>query len=193
MLPSVAHGVVKCMVDGKVVYQDVPCKEDLETVGQDIQRKQHYVELERKLDALAAQGYGKMQQPRARPAEPPPGQDSGSHVPQPRSSLAREAEARRTDERLREQTVRKNAESAAALTSLLDKASQDCGGKLADYPAVGMTDEYFRLCTMHARFGGVTQVVVSEDGNLPLRLYIFPTNRASRVYSIGGVITAVKP
>jgi hypothetical protein len=39
----------------------------------------------------------------------------------------------------------------------------------------------------------VTQLVLSQDGTVPLRLYVFPSAPASRVYSIGGMVTAVKP
>jgi hypothetical protein len=189
--PADAQAVNRCVVDGKVLYQDAPCQEQRETVGQGIEQAKHNELLHRKLDRLQAQGYGMVQrQPHAPPPRAP---ESDKFVPQPRSYAAREAEEDRISAEIQEQTERKNAESAAALTRILDENKQACGGKLLDYPEIGMSDETFRNCTIHARFGGVTQIVVSEDGNVPLRLYVFPTQQARRVYSIGGVITAIKP
>jgi hypothetical protein len=90
-------------------------------------------------------------------------------------------------------TEEKNRESAAKLTDFLDKTKRDCGGKLYNYPEIGMSDETFRNCTIHARVGGVTQIVVDTYESVPLRLYVFSTSRARRVYSIDGVITAIEP
>lgn len=56
-----------------------------------------------------------------------------------------------------------------------------------------LSDETFRNCTLLARFGVATQIVVSEDDGVPLRLYVFASGKVKRVYSIGGVVTAVKP
>lgn len=163
-----ALAINKCIVGGQITYQDVPCEEEQRIVVQEAPRKEHNAVLHRKLDRLAAQGYGMVQQLPA-PVAPPVGSE------------------------WKERTLRTNAESIAALTRVLDDAAKSCGGKLIDYPAIGMSDETFRKCTTHARFGGATQVVISEDGKVPLRLYIFPTERAGRVYSIGGVITAIRP
>ena len=44
--------------------------------------------------------------------------------------------------------------------------------------------------SIYARCGGVEQTVATDDTGTPLRLYVFP---GRRVYSVGGVITAVKP
>ena len=189
-----ALAVNKCVDNGKVTYQEQPCKESLETVGQGLARKEHYKTLHQKLDRLAAAGNGLVRrQPAAQAVKRPPAPESEYFVPQPRSRADERARQAQISARLQEQTERSNAQSAAALTRTLDEAKQACGGKLIDYPALGMSDETFRNCTIHARFGGVTQIVVSEDGKIPLRLYIFPTERAQRVYSIDGVITAIKP
>lgn len=189
-----AQTVNRCVVDGKVVYQDGSCAPQPDTVGQDMERAKRNEILHRKLDRLQAQGYGMVQrQPPPLPEAPPPSAESEHFIPQSRSWAAREARAARISAELQEKTERKNAESAAALTRVLDETSKKCGGKLPDYPVVGMSDETFRNCTIHARFGGATQVVVSEDGNVPLRLYVFPTERAHKVYSVGGVITAIRP
>jgi len=189
-----AQGVNKCVVDGKVLYQDAPCIEQRETVGQRIDQAKRNEALHRQLDRLQALGYGMVQrQPSPAPAPPSAAPASERFVPEPRSHAAREAREARITAELQERSERKNAESAAALTRILDQNQQACGGKLIDYPALGMSDETFRNCTIHARFGGVTQIVVSEDGKIPLRLYVFPTERAHKVYSIGGVITAIKP
>jgi hypothetical protein len=87
----------------------------------------------------------------------------------------------------------RNQESAAQLTSILDEAKRKCGGTWFDYPEVGMSDETFRNCTTHARMGGVVQVVVDKYESIPLKLYVFSSSRAQRVYVINGVITVIKP
>ncbi|MBC7860497.1 MAG: hypothetical protein H7Z39_17335 [Burkholderiaceae bacterium] len=190
-LPAQAGQFNKCTIDGKPAYQDTPCPAEQETVAQGIERKKNIRELERKLDQLQAQGKGMVQRLPPKPVEAPPEPDNNRFVPQPRGS--REAIAARISAQHAARTERTNAESAAALTNILDTAKANCGGKLEQYPSVGMSDEYFRKCTIHARFGGITQLVVSEDGNVPLRLYVFPSEQAARVYSIGGVITTIKP
>ena len=190
-LPAQAGQFNKCSIDGKIAYQDTPCPAERETVAQGIERKKNIRELERKLDQLQAQGKGMVQRPPPKPVEAPPEPDNNRFVPQPRGS--REAIAARISAQHAARTERTNAESAAALTNILDTAKANCGGKLEQYPSVVMSDEYFRKCTLHARFGGITQLVVSEDGNVPLRLYVFPSEQASRVYSIDGVITTIKP
>lgn len=190
-LPVQAREFNKCTIDGKVAYQDTPCPAELETVAQGLQRKARIKELERKLDQLQSQGKGMIQGQPPKPSEPPPERENEPFVAQPRGS--REARAAQISAQHQERSARTNAESAAALTRIFDTAKEACGGKLERYPTVGMSDEFFRKCTMHARIGGVTQIVVSEDGSVPLRLYVFPSDQASRVYSIGGVITAIKP
>jgi hypothetical protein len=54
-----------------------------------------------------------------------------------------------------------------------------------------MSDAEFRNCTIHARFGGATQVVAVERDGIPLRLYLF-ASEPRRVYSVDGVVTAVR-
>ncbi|MET0581730.1 MAG: hypothetical protein ABWZ08_07150 [Pseudoxanthomonas sp.] len=56
-----------------------------------------------------------------------------------------------------------------------------------------MSDEVFRTCTVHARLGSISQIVAIVEGKVPLLLYVFRSERASRVYSVGGVITKVMP
>jgi hypothetical protein len=188
------QAVNKCVDKGRVSYQDTPCKESMETVGQGLAKKERYETLQRKLDRLAADGSGLVQrQPTPQAVKRPPVPESEYFVPRPRSRADERARQAQISAQLQENTERSNAQSAAALTRTLDETKQACGGNLIDYPAIGMSDETFRNCTIHARFGGVTQIVVSEDGKIPLRLYIFPTQRAQKVYSIDGVITAIKP
>jgi type IV secretory pathway VirB10-like protein len=181
----------KCVIDGKVAYQDTPCPAALETVGQEIRRKQRVKEMERKLDLLQAQGKGMIQRPAPKPPEPPPPSEPEPFVA--RSRASREAQQAQISARHQARSERTNAESAARMTRDFDEMKAACGGQLPQFPTVGMSDETFRNCTIHARMGGVTQIVVSEDGNIPLRLYIFPSEKASRVYAVGGVITTIKP
>ena len=121
--------------------------------------------------------------PQVRPPQPENYRPSTSNA---------EVQAALDSSRFEEQTARNNAEAAAALSNAFNELEKQCGGKLAQYPEVGMTDKKYRECTLHARFGVVTQVVVSEDNGKPLRLYILANDRANRVYSIDGVITAIR-
>lgn len=197
LLASAQAGAVnKCTVDGKPVYQEEPCAPEGESMAQELKRKARYGELERKLDWLQAQGYG-LVQPRL-PSGPPsnglrPGAEPYPAMPKGRDRVALDEWHKAIAARIREDSERKNAESAATLTNMLDTQKERCGGKLPELPTVGMSDEVFRTCTIKARFGGAMQIVVSQDGTVPLRLYVFPNAPASRVYSIGGIVTAVKP
>lgn len=186
------HALNKCSVNGEVVFQDRPCPGAGETVGQALDRQAHYQALERRLDQLQAQGAGLVQRAPPRPASKP--QAGGGDRLWPQSWDERQAQRRIEDARIQEQTEHHNAVSAARLTQMGQQMQQACGvDKLPEVPTVGMSDEAFRHCTLLARLGGVTQVVVSEDAGVPLRLYVFPSGKVRRVYSIGGVVTAVKP
>ena len=70
---------------------------------------------------------------------------------------------------------------------------QACGGRVPDLPHVGMADDYFRRCTALARFSATSQIVVAEDHGVPLRLYVYPSGKVRRVYSVDGTVTAVQP
>jgi len=189
--PEVA-AINKCTEDGKVIYQDTPCKNDSQTVADDMARKQHNEVLYQRLDHLAAQGKGLIQQQPAPAQESTPNPAGGTF--QRRKSLGEIlAEKDQKAAEFAEKSAQNNATSAASLTRNLETTKQTCGDKMIDYPTIGMSDETFRKCTTHARFGGIIQLVISADGEIPIKLYIFPTERAQRVYSIGGVITAIKP
>ncbi len=123
----------------------------------------------------------------------------GQHAPKPPASAQPEQASRLpspfglTQEAYRQQLERHNEQAAASLSQHLAEVKNQCGGKLPDYPELGMSDEAFRLCTIHARYGGVRQIVVSEAGGVPLRLYVFSSERAHKVYSMGGVVTRIEP
>lgn len=139
--------------------------------------------LYRRLDRLQALGVGLVGQQ----APKPPGAaeaEVGSSLPSP-IGLSQDA--------YRQQLERHNEQAAAKLNQHLAEIKTQCGGKLPDYPQVGMSDEAFRLCTIHARYGGVRQIVVSEAGGVPLRLYVFSSERAHKVYTMGGVVTRIEP
>lgn len=139
--------------------------------------------LHHKLDRLQALGVGMLHQHVPTPlpnAEAAQGSDESASRPMSR-------------EELRQRTLAENARSATRLNQIITKAQADCGGQLRQLPELGMNDEAFRQCTVHARFGNVYQVVVSEDAGIPLRLYVFRSEQAHKVYSIGGVITAIVP
>jgi integrase len=139
--------------------------------------------LHRKLDRLQALGVGMLHQ----------------HVPTPlapaEAASTPDESAPRTMSRedLEQRTQADNARSAARLTEFMNKVQADCGSRLRRLPELGMSDEDFRNCTMHARFGKVYQLVVSEDAGIALRLYVFRSEQAHKVYSVGGVVTAIVP
>jgi hypothetical protein len=148
--------------------------------------------LQRKLDHLAAQGYGLIQEQAkldsarggsrgkdAMPTRPNSRYfDGGGNIHQ-QANIAKETEL-------------KNRESGERLNRKIEEIERVCGQKLINHAVVGMRDEFFRSCTIQARFNPASQIVVSKDGNIPLRLYIFHSDKAGRVYVIDGVISAVK-
>lgn len=190
-----AGAMSKCEVEGRIVYQDTPCAAQRRTAAQDVAYKEHLEVLHRKLDHLASLGHGMRTEKPANPPPPPKSSDDEPRrfIPRPRRSYEERLEEsyRKTDE-LNEKARETNARSAASLTRILDDIHAVCGDRYADTAKEGMSDENFRNCTTQARFGGVTQIVVSKDGAVPLRLYIFP-HAPRRVYSVDGVITAVRP
>ena len=188
-----ADGINKCVVDGKVVYQDAPCKIVGETIAQAFEIKERNEVRHKLLDRLQAQGYGMVQRPSPRPVKRPPKKEGEYFIPQPRSYAAEMARQEEISAKIQEETLRKNAESAAKLTQRFNDINQACSGKLVDYPVLGMTEAVFIKCTIHANANWISQIVVSKDGDIPLKLYVFATPKASRVYSVGGVITAIKP
>jgi hypothetical protein len=187
-----ARAIYKCIVDGTVTFQDMVCEEDRETLSQEAARKAHYASMYRKLDQLAAQGHGMVKrQAASTQIVKPKAEDRDIWSNQCDAASLGYQDCVSTKWEM--QTERNNARSAAALTSSIETMKDACGGMLFDYPSVGMSDETFRKCTIHARFNRKTQIVVSEDGEVPLQLYIFSTDRASRVYLIGGVVTEIRP
>lgn len=194
---SGALAMNKCFADGRVTYQDAPCDKDRPIPLREKASRPDYETLHRRLDELAALGVGLLK----RKPKPEPSTDENTNKPncryvEPRysiSDLEREHLKERYGECLREQTERNNAVSSARLTQRVDDANKGCGEKLEQWPQVGMTDEKFRHCTIHGLMGGAFQIVAREENGVPLRLYVFPTRQAARVYSIGGVVTAVRP
>ena len=187
---SPAWAVNKCMVNGHPVYQDQPCVLDPQALTAERARNQAFY---RKLDALADQGEGRAAPPpRAAAADPSdPSADDGQSSPFVGSKAAyRQHLAQQRAEQSR-RTQARNAESAAALTRIINEMEAACPGGVADNPGIGMTDETFRNCTRHARFGGLIQVVNSREGGVPLRLYVFSTP-PFRVYSVNGVVTEIR-
>lgn len=139
--------------------------------------------LHRKLDRLQALGVGMLHQ---HVPTPPANAEA---VQDPDESASRPM----SREEIRQRTLAENASSTTRLNQIMDKAQADCGGQLRQLPELGMSDEAFRQCTVHARFGNVYQIVVSDDAGTPMRLYVFRAEQAHKVYSIGGVVTAIVP
>lgn len=185
-----AFAVNKCVVDGRTVYQDAVCEEKRGTVAQDRERQKRVDAYHRELDQLASQGHG-LQRREAAPPPPAPPAKPEPEMFQPKSRAQMRAEQDAAMARHQEKTERGNAESAARLTRMLEDMAAKCRADPKQAPRVGMSDAEFRDCTMHARFGGVNQVVAVERDRIPLRLYIF-TNAPQRVYSVDGVVTAIR-
>lgn len=190
-LPAAA--INKCVVDGKPVFQDAPCDDQRETVAQGREREKRIEAYHRELDQLARQGVGLQRETPPAPQEPPK-RDEGDGMFHARSRAQIRAEQQAAMARHREETERKNAESAARLTRMVDDMAGRCGGvdPTKNKPRIGMSDAEFRECTIHARFGGIRQVVAVERDHKPLRLYIF-MNEPHRVYSVDGIVTAITP
>lgn len=188
-----ARAFTKCEIDGKVVYQNAPCS--IETIDQSDKNKERNEALHKRLDQLQAKGVGWVERATAKYVAPVEDESASSREHRFVPTTRAEIWARRDQqfEEIARKTERQNQENAEKLTSIFDEAKRRCGGKLLDYPEIGMTDEEFRNCTIHARTGGVIQIVVDTYESIPLRLYVFSTSRAQRVYSINGVITAIKP
>lgn len=189
-----AWAINKCERNGQTVYQDTPCESDRQFVARAKAEQARIERLHQKLDELAAQGQGL---PAPKPAMPPKVAEKTEgpeyFVPRPKRSRAeREAENARWVAARNEETRAANERSATRLNGMLDDMNQSCGKQMAEKPKIGMGDATFRNCTLHARFGGITQLVAADDGNTPLRLYIF-SNSPHRVYAVDGVITAIKP
>ena len=185
-----AAAINKCLVDGKPVFQDAPCEEQRETVAQGREREKRIEAYHRELDQLARQGVGLHRETPPAP-QPAPKRDEGDGMFHAKSRAQIRAEQHAALERQREESERKNAESAARLTRMVDDMAERCGGDVKQPPRVGMTDAQFRECTLHARFGGVRQVVAVERDGKQLRLYLF-SNEPHRVYSVDGAVTAIR-
>lgn len=184
-----AYAINKCTIDGKTVYQDATCS--TETVAQSVKNRDAMYQ---QLDRLQEQGVGVINRSSSK-QEPSTAEVSNStqdahYVPMTKTAFRAKLDQQFAGQQ--EKTNRKNAESAAKLTQILDEAKQSCDGKLSDYPVIGMTDGAFRNCTIFARVGGVTQIVVSQYGSIPLRLYVYASAHPQRIYSINGIITAIK-
>jgi hypothetical protein len=139
--------------------------------------------LYRRLDRLQALGVGL----RGQQAPKPPTQPEQSRTDEPDTYTP----TSRMD--IEQRTIRDNAAAMGRLKSRIDELKAHCGSRWHEYPELGMSDEAFRTCTLHAHFGNLTQVVVSQEGKAPLRLYVFATERAHKVYTIDGVVTAIQP
>lgn len=185
--------VNKCLVKGKVIYQDIECELEKETPAQETTRQEKLEKLHRKLDLMDVKNIGVVKnQPIQKAEEQRPQEDEPEmYVSQPRGGR----EQRRRDLNSSEyaKAMEKNRETEKAMNAIANEVERKCGKQLLILPLVGMSDEAFRMCTTHGRFGGVERVIVGEDGGVALRLYLSSRIGFSRVYSVGGVITAIKP
>jgi hypothetical protein len=196
-----AWAVHKCVANNKTNYQELPCEQN--TVAQDLIQKDANELLHRRLDGLLASGVGvnsradqkraeRAKAPAAPSAESPPPEDQ-QFQSQPRTRANREAKQALTSKNAYLNALESNAKASERMQKDYDGMLVLCNGKTFKHPVVGMTDEQFRMCTLPNRLGAIEKVVVAEDRGTALRLYVSPTQPATRVYTIGGVVTAVKP
>ena len=197
-----AWAIHKCVVGNKTTYQELPCEQNLATVAQDLIKKDSYEVLHRRLDSMLASGVGvksradqKHQEPVTVQAVDPVAspQEDEKFQSQPRSRSNRDAKQAEAGRQSYQDSLEKNAKASERMQNDYESMLKLCGGKTYKNPVIGMTDEQFRLCTLPNRLGAIEKVVVAEDKGVPLRLYVSPTQPASRVYTIGGMVTAVKP
>lgn len=155
-----------------------------------IQRNAKNKAFHERLDQMQAQGIGRAPKVKAT-AEPEKVEQSKEFkfVPMSKSQYRQHLD-NQFDEYAR-QSARQNQENIERLNAGLKKMSEGCGGKLIDYPVVGMNDETFMNCTIHARHGGLADIYSETYNNVPIRLYVFDSLRAARVYMVDGVITAI--
>lgn len=200
-VPAVTQGtaIYHCKANDQTVFQDHPCAGTVAETPPSPASKQVFDEaaLEHKLDRLQALGVGLIQPspPSAQQSSPErePLYPAGSK-PMRRMTWGEYQQMQQAwTARLTAQAEHNNAVAAAKLSQDEEHMQQRCGEKLSDLPNVGMSDDAFRLCTALARYGHITQIVVSDEDGIPLRLYVFPTEKIRRVYSINGVVTAVRP
>jgi hypothetical protein len=142
-----------------------------------------------RLDQMQAQGIGRAPKVKAPVPEKVEQSKELKFVPMSKSQYRQRLDD--SYEEYAKQSARKNQENIERLNEDLKKRSEGCGGKLIDYPVVGMSEETFRNCTIHARYGGLTDVYSETFNNVPIRLYVFDSLRVTRVYSVDGVITAI--
>lgn len=193
VLSTEAIAFTNCEIDGKVVNQNAPCFD--ESAEQGKISKERYEALYKRLDQLQKKGVGWVERPTTK-YEPEPAVDSASSGDGyfvPKSRVEMMAERDRQFEEHARKAQQRNQESSARLANILDEAERRCGGKLYDYPEVGMSDETFRKCTIHARMGDIVQIIVDKYESIPLKLYVFSSSQAQRVYVVNGVITVIKP
>ena len=198
-----ALAINKCMENNKTIYQELPCEQSLPTVAQDLVKKARYEVLHRMLDGLLASGVGVKSRSDQKRQEPVPAQAVNAVAPtleeddkfqsQPRSRANREARQAQSGRNSYQDALEKNAKTSERLQKDYDEMVKLCSGKTFKNPVIGMTDEQFRMCTLPNRLGAIEKWVVADDKGVPLRLYLSPTQPASRVYTIGGIVTAVKP
>lgn len=202
LLSSSAWAVHKCVANNKTIYQELPCEQNLPTVAQDLVKNESNEVLHRRLDSLLASGVGVKSRSDQKRQEPVPAQavDTVASTPeenekfqsQPRSRANREARQAQAGRNSYQDALEKNAKASERMQKDHDEMLNLCSGKTFKKPVIGMTDEQFRMCTLPNRLGAIEKWVVADDKGMPLRLYISPTQPASRVYTIGGVVTAVK-
>lgn len=142
-----------------------------------------------RLDQMQAQGIGRA--PKASAPEPENIEPTQEGRIPPMSRLQFRQRLDNSYAEYAKQSARRNQENTERLGADLNKRSEGCGGKLIDHPVVGMSEETFRNCTIYARFGGLSDVYSEMFNNVPIRLYVFDSLRAAKVYSVDGVITAI--
>jgi hypothetical protein len=179
----------ECVSNGVKSYQDKPCdKQQTLANNQQTQNPGRYEAIYKKLDTLAAQGYG-ISQTRKPKAQPKPSVFIKKSCGEPEGWRANDTYRRCVSSALSELTKGKNAIAKAQLSRHYDNAKYFCGTKWNQSPYIGMTDEDFTICSRRSR---IKQEIRIDNGGVFATLYILDNENNNKVYSIDSVITKIE-
>jgi hypothetical protein len=151
--------------------------------------------IHKRLDHLAAQGYGLIQdQAKIEPVV---------DTKQVKREMTEEEGLRATRQllsgapikslpQIEQETKQRNLQSARDFEKMLHNIRDECNGEFPNFPKIGMNDAQFRACTRLARLGGVTQIIILKEDKQTAKLYLFASDTTYRIYVIDDIVTAIK-
>ncbi len=129
-----------------------------------------------RVDFLAAQGYGLIQDKYA-----PPDNSKQRYTSSPNDRAEFDAEIQQ-----------KNAESVAKLNSSIQEIKQQCGANFSQRAQVGMSEQNLRQCCLQLRFGELTQYLKTTVDDQEVHLYILGYKKTTRIYVVNQQVTAIR-